>query len=77
MKRRIFVSIAVMILILAAAAWHFRPIGEYFGPECFILFIDGVSYCHTDERGHRALTECLGYAYMYVFIIHFCQFIFW
>ena len=63
MKRRMLILTAAAAVLLAVLAWPLRPIGEYFGPESFVLFIDGVSYCHTNERGHRELTECLGSAY--------------
>ena len=45
MKKRIWVlGIIMLLVIIGAASWYYKPIGTVEGPEWNLLHIDGVTY---------------------------------
>ena len=44
MKKRIWILVALLLVVLLWAAWYFRPVGTIEGPEWDILHVDGVTY---------------------------------
>lgn len=52
MKKKIWFSLIVLIvMLLVAAAWYFRPVGTVEGPDWDILHVDGVTYVSESSAG--------------------------
>ena len=50
MKKRIWILIALLLVVLFGAAWYFRTVGTIEGPEWNILHVDGVTYvCESSD----------------------------
>ena len=52
MKKRIWILLIIMLLaIIGAALWYYKPIGTIEGPEWDILHIDGITYVREGSAG--------------------------
>lgn len=53
-KRKWLVLIGLLIVVIVAALWYFKPVGTVEGPEWDILHIDGITYI---SEGHPGSAE--------------------
>ena len=51
MKKKIWIIVALVLVVLFGAAWYFRPVGTVEGPEWDILHVDGVAYISERSAG--------------------------
>ena len=51
MKKKIWIIVALVLVVLFGAAWYFRPVGTIEGPEWNILHVDGVTYLCESSAG--------------------------
>ena len=50
-KRKWLVLIGLLIVVIVAVLWYFKPVGTVEGPEWDILHVDGVTYISERSAG--------------------------
>ena len=50
-KKARFILIGLLVVLIGARLWYFKPIGTVEGPEWNILHVDGVTYICESSAG--------------------------